>query len=198
MTVSLPADRRSRWRRSRGCYPSVTRYGALAVSPCVRSRTKWRRLRASIVMAAVALGTLIPELVLAQGTPARPLVFVRDVRIDSILFAFGVDSSRVRAAVVDAVRGAGRLATELTASVPSLDVDVTVPRSLNGGMFDPRGYVRVEVGRNLLEQGRTRSLVWQGMVDFPETPTWREFSRNTLAAVVQVVNTFLLSGVRGN
>ena len=148
-------------------------------------------------MAAVALGTLIPELVLAQGTPARPLVFVRDVRIDSILFAFGVDSSRVRAAVVDAVRGAGRLATDLTASVPSLDVDVTVPRSLNGGMFDPRGYVRVEVGRNLVEQGKTGSLVWQGMVDLPETPTWREFGRNTLAAVIRAVNNYLLSGVRG-
>ena len=157
----------------------------------------WRRLRAWFVIGAVALGAFTPELVSAQRTPPRPLVFVRDVRIDSILFAFGVDSSRVRAAVLDVVRGAGRLGTDVTASVPSLDIDVTVPRSLNGGMFDPRGYVRVEVGRNLVEQGKAGTLVWEGMVDLPETPTWREFGRNTLAAVIRAVNTYLLSGVRG-
>ena len=169
----------------------------MAVSSCSRSRTTWGRLGALIVMAAMALGAFAPERVLAQRAPTRPLVFVRDVRIDSILLAFGVDTARVRAAVLDAVRGAGRLAADVTASVPSLDIDVTVPRPLNGGMFDPRGYVRVEVGRNLVEQGKAGSLVWQGMVDLPETPTWREFGRNTLAAVVRAVNTYLLSGVRG-
>ena len=121
-------------------------------------------------MVAMAVGAFTPERALAQRAPTRPLVFVRDVRIDSILLAFGVDSARVRAAVLDAVRGAGRLATDVNSSVPSLDIDVTVPRPLNGGMFDPRGYVRVEVGRNLVEQGKAGSLVWQGMVDLPETP----------------------------
>ena len=169
----------------------------MAVSSCSRSRTTWGRLGALIVMAAMALGAFAPERVLAQRAPTRPLIFVRDVRIDSILLAFGVDTARVRAAVLDAVRGAGRLAADVTASVPSLDIDVTVPRPLDGGMFDPRGYVRVEVGRNLVEQGKAGSLVWQGMVDLPETPTWREFGRNTLAAVVRAVNTYLLSGVRG-
>jgi hypothetical protein len=169
----------------------------MAVSlSCFRIRITWRRLRALIVIPAMALG-FTPGLALAQGAPAKPQVFVRDVRIDSILLVFGVDSSRVRAAVLDAVRSAGRLAPDVTASVPSLDIDVTVPRSLSGGMFDPRGYVRVEVGRNLVEEGKARSVVWQGMVDLPETPTWREFSRNTLAEVVRAVNNYLLSAVRG-
>jgi hypothetical protein len=114
-------------------------------------------------------------------------VYVREVRIDSILLVFGADSSRIRAAVL--------LAPDTTG--PALDIDVTVPRSLAGGMFDPRGYVRVEVGRNLVERGKARTVLWQGMVDLPELPTWREFGRNTLPEVVRAVNKYLLSEVRG-
>jgi hypothetical protein len=125
------------------------------------------------------------------------LVFVREVRIDSILLAFGADSARIRAAVVNVIRGAGRLASHITEEVPSLDVDVTVPRPLNGGMFDPRGYVRIEVGRNLVERGKTSTLLWQGMIDLLEVPSWHEFSRHTLADVVRAVNRYLLSGIRG-
>ena len=131
-----------------------------------------------------------------QGqTSSKPAVFVREIRIDSILLAFGVDSVRVRVAVLDVIRGAGRLASDT--SGPALDVDVTVPRPISGGMFDPRGYVRIEVGRNLVERGQARSVIWQGMIDLPEVPTWREFAQNTLPDVVRAVNKFLLAHVRG-
>jgi len=152
-------------------------------------------VQASTVLLAIAPLTLLLGQLPPQSAQTKQSVYVREVRIDSILLAFGVDSSRVRAAVLGAVRDAGRLASDT--SGPALDIDVTVPRSLAGGMFDPRGYVRVEVGRNLLEHGKARALVWQGMVDLPELPTWREFSRNTLPEVVRAVNKYLLSGAGG-
>jgi hypothetical protein len=147
-------------------------------------------LRAASLLAIAPLAVLS-----AQPVQAKQSVYVRDVRIDSILLAFGVDSSRVRAAAVRAIRDAGRLASDT--SGPALDIDVTVPRSLTGGMFDPRGYVRIEVGRNLVERGKARSVAWKGMVDLPELPTWREFGRQTLPEVVRAVNQYLLSGARG-
>jgi hypothetical protein len=152
-------------------------------------------VRVSGAPLAAALLTIFPRPVPAQALPTRPHVFVRQIRIDSILLAFGVDSARVRAAVLGAVRAARRLAPEVTKDVPSLDIDVTVPRPLSGGIFDPRGFVRVEVGRNLLEEDRARRLVWEGMVDLQPLPTWREFSRGVLAAVVAAVNKYLLAGL---
>jgi hypothetical protein len=129
----------------------------------------------------------------AQVAAAKPAVFVRQVRIDSLLLAFGVDSSRVRAAVVSAVRDAHRLAPEPGSHVPSLDVDVTAMRLATGGMAEPRGFVRIEIGRNLMEAGVARSLAWEGTQDLSPSPTWRELSRGTLATVLRVVNNYLLS-----
>lgn len=165
----------------------------------LKSRLSDRRrmVRAPILLLALLAVAVPKSLAAVQGAERKPYVFVREVRIDSILFAFGVDSGRVRAAVVEAVRSAGRLASDATGSVPSLDIDVTVPRSLTGGMFDPRGYVRLEVGRNLVERGKISTIVWQGMVDLPEVPTWREFSRSVLPEVVRAVNRYLLSSIRG-
>jgi hypothetical protein len=156
------------------------------------SVSQWHPLgrTACILLAIAPLG-----FVTGQSALPKQSVYVREVRIDSILLVFGADSSRIRAAVLMAVRDAGRLAPDTTG--PALDIDVTVPRSLAGGMFDPRGYVRVEVGRNLVERGKARTVLWQGMVDLPELPTWREFGRNTLPEVVRAVNKYLLSEVRG-
>jgi hypothetical protein len=162
---------------------------------CFRDRT---RGRVSSVLLSAVFASLFPDVLLAQTPPPKPMVFVREVRIDSILLAFGADSARIRAAVTNVIRGAGRLASSITDDVPSLDVDVTVPRPLNGGMFDPRGYVRIEVGRNLVERGKARAVLWQGMIDLFEVPSWHEFSRNTLADVVRAVNRYLLSGIRGS
>jgi hypothetical protein len=127
----------------------------------------------------------------AQVAPPKPAIFVRQIRIDSLLLAFGVDSARVRAAVEGAVRDARRLAQEAKRGVPSLDVDVTVLHP-SGGVFDPRGYVRVEVGRNLMEEGEATRLLWQRMFDLAPSPSWREFSRGTLAEVLRAVNSYLL------
>ena len=145
----------------------------------------------SLVMLAWTLGMQSVRQVQAQDAGAKRLVVVREIRIDSLLLAFGVDSTRVRAAVIAAVRDARRLATDVTRSVPSLDVDVTVPRSLSGPILDPRGFVRVEVGRNLMESGQASRLVWEGSFDLPTAPTWREFSRGTLAEVLMAVNRYL-------
>ena len=135
---------------------------------------------------------LLPLRADAQRGPAKSPVFVRQVRIDSLLLVFGVDSNRVREAVVNALREARRLAPPSGERVAALDVDVTALRSAYGGMPDPRGFVRVEVGRNLMEAGTARSLLWVGMQDLPPSPTWHELSRGTLATVLRVVNNYLL------
>src|SRR6185503_4454463 len=98
---------------------------------------------------------------------------------------------RIREAVLRALREAGRLAPDTTDAVPSFDVDVAAPRTL-GGMRDPTGFIHLEVGRNLVENGRSRQLQWERTFDRPPSPTWREFSRGTLAEVLMAVNKYLL------
>jgi hypothetical protein len=132
----------------------------------------------------------------AAQTSRRPSVFIRDVRIDSMLVASGVDSARVREAISNVLRDAGRLAPA-GENVPALDVEAAVPRLSTGGLFEPRGFVRVEVGRNLMEIGKANRLVWQGITDFREVPTWRELARGTLAEILTVVNRYLMPGVGG-
>ena len=150
--------------------------------------------RAVIVVAALFLLSAKAE---AQAVPSRPAVFVREVRIDSILLVFGVSSDSVRAAVVNALREARRLAPASGNRVPSLDVDVTALRMAFGGMPEPRGFVRIEVGRNLMEAGTAQSLVWAGTQDLAPSLTWRELSRGTLSTVLRVVNNFLLGRTGG-
>ena len=133
----------------------------------------------------------------AQRTPSKPAVFLRQVRIDSILLVFGVDSTRVHDAVANALREARRLAAAPDSSIPSLDVDVTAMRLAGGGLLEPRGFVRVEVGRNLMESGTARSLVWRGIQQLPPSPTWHELGRSTLPTVLRVVHDYLL-GRSGN
>ena len=141
-------------------------------------------------MSADAL--LQPERLVAQRSSPKPAVYVREVRIDSLLLVFGVDSNRVRTAVENALREAGRLASVSGTNAPALDVDVTALRLAVGGTSDPGGFVRVEVGRNLMEAGRARSLAWLGTQDLGPAPTWRELSRGTLSSVLRVVNNYLL------
>jgi hypothetical protein len=147
------------------------------------------------LLALILAGTLVilPPPAEGQGQSPKPAIFLRQVRIDSILLVFGVDSASVRTAVVGALRDAGRLAPDTSGAVPSLDVDVAVPRPVHGGFFDPRGYIRVEVGRNLMESGSASQLLWERMFDLPASPTWREFTRGTLTEVLMAVNAYLLA-----
>jgi len=73
-----------------------------------------------------------------------------------------------------------------------MDIEAVVPRPAGGGVFEPRGFVRVEVGRNLMEAGEASRLVWEGNIDFREVPTWRELARGTLADILVVVNKYLM------
>jgi hypothetical protein len=147
-------------------------------------------MRLKCLILAGTLG-LVPQIAKAQSPARKPAVFLRQIRIDSILLAFGVDSGRVREAVSRALREAGRLAPDTSGAVPSFDVDVAAPRTL-GGMRDPTGFIRVEVGRNLVESGRSTRLQWERTVQRQPVPTWREFSRGTLADVLMAVNRYLL------
>jgi hypothetical protein len=151
------------------------------------------RVRLSVAL-LVTFGVIYggPVSVTAAQTSRRPAVFLREIRIDSMLLASGVDSARVRAAVVAALRDARRLATDSNANVPAMDVETVVLRPAVGGIYEPRGFVRVEVGRNLMESGKATRLVWEGNVDFQQVLTWRELARGALADILVVVNRYLL------
>lgn len=130
------------------------------------------------------------------GQKARPLVAIREVQADSLLKAFGVDTSVLRRAIVEAVRGVGRLAHGPSDTVPALDVDVRAMR-LAGGRTDPVAVLHVEVGRNLVESGRAKRPLWNDGVTLGSYPTWRELSANVLREAVAAVNKYLLASVRG-
>lgn len=141
------------------------------------------------MMLSLSITVAGPREARAQASLSRPSIFVREVRIDSLLHAFGVDTGRVRAAVVGALRDARRLATPEMEAVPALDVAVAVPLTY-GDFPEPLCLIRVEVGRNLMEDGNATRLLWEGHSDLA-APTWRELGRGTLAEVLRVVNTYL-------
>jgi hypothetical protein len=148
----------------------------------------------ALVLCALASAT-VPGL--AQTSSVKPKLHLRQVRIDSLLLVFDADSNRVRSAILDALERAGRLAPESGAGVPSVDIEVTALRTVYGGPQEPRGLVRVEVGRNLMEQGKTQRLLWTGAQDLPPSPTFRDLGRNTLPTVLKVVNDYLLGRAGG-
>ena len=151
--------------------------------------TRYMPLR--VLLSCIAALGIFVSAVSGQSQSSKPAVFVRQIRIDSMLLFSGVDSTRVRAAVLSAVQSAGRLATD-TIRAPSLDIDVAAPRLASGGIYEPQGFIRLEVGRNLVERGRVTRLQWARMFDLVSAPTWRELSRGTLAEVLRAVHTYLL------
>ena len=155
-----------------------------------RTRTT---LSSLLVVVALAIGTS-PGF--AQAPGPKPRVHLGSVRVDSFLLAFDADSGRIRLAVLDALRQAGRLALESGAGVPVLDIDAGALRLSYGGMLEPRGFVRVEVGRNLMEAGKAQALQWSGAQDLPPSPTFRDLGRSVLPTVLKVVHDYIL-GRRG-
>jgi hypothetical protein len=133
----------------------------------------------------------------AQTPGTKPRVHLREVRIDSLLLVFGADSSRIRSAILEALEKAGRLTPTPGAEVPSVDIDVTALRTAYGGPLEPRGFVRVEVGRNLMEQGTAQRLLWTGTQDLTPSPTFRDLGRSTLPTVLKVVNDYLSGRASG-
>ena len=127
-----------------------------------------------------------------QPRPApRPAVFLREIRIDPVLLAFGIDSARVRRVLLEVLRDARRLATEPTLDVPSMDVAVTVPLTLGSRLPDPLGLLGIEVGRNLMERGTATRLVWDLNLTLPSARTWRELAAASLPEIIQAVYQYL-------
>lgn len=141
----------------------------------------------------------------AQANPVSgPTVFLREVYLDPLLLSFGLDSARLRAAVIEMLSAAGRQASSRTQSTPALDIALTVPRAVAGGDFGPRALLRVEVGRNLMENGFARNLVWERTMELGEIMrgpskreylTWRSLADGASSEIAAVVGAFL-SGPR--
>jgi hypothetical protein len=141
----------------------------------------------AIVLAAVSSGD-----VRAQGTlNTKDSVYVREVRVDGLLVEAGVDTSGLRRVIATLLYAAHQLSRAVTDSTPSLDVTVTVPRSIAGGVPEPRALVRFEVGRNLMEAGATDRLAWERSVTLPESPTWRALSGLVRRAVTEGVEAYV-------
>jgi hypothetical protein len=133
----------------------------------------------------------MPSTAGAQTRSATPAVYVREIRVDPILLSFGMDSVKLRQAVVDVLRRA-RHSADSSATAPALDVALTVPRTLSGTEPDPRVLLRVEVGRNLMETGRAESLVWERSVSTPMYATWRALVATLESLVLNAVRAYVL------
>ena len=141
-------------------------------------------------LAAFLLSGGLPGLVVAQDRAVpTPAVYVREIHIDPILLAFDLDSAKLRQAVVTVLRNVDRLASP-DAVRPALDVALIVPRNLNGVNPEPRALVLIEVGRNLMEDGSSKSLVWERSLDTPTYVTWRSLVAAIEATVLNAIKRY--------
>ena len=158
-----------------------------------RSGSEWLRL-SRVVPVAVALN--IPVWGTGRAQEARhstTAVAIREIYVDSLLLSFGVDSARIRFAIQELLRNANRLSVARGSAVPALDVSLTVPRSLTGGKLDVRALLRVEVGRNRIEEGHATVLVWQLTSTLSSYQNWQALSDAVLREVRIAVEGFLAS-----
>jgi hypothetical protein len=157
-------------------------------------RRKWTRSPDSCgsgrVFTALLLLGALPGVVdsQARGIPT-PAVYVREIHIDPILLSFDLDSAKFRQAVETVLRNVDRLA-DANASRPALDVALIVPRNLSGVNSEPRAWAQIEVGRNLMEAGSSKSLVWERSVDMPTYVTWRALVAAIEAAVLNAIKAY--------
>jgi len=137
-------------------------------------------------LTAILLGALSGVVDAQDRAIPTPAVYVREVHVDPILLSFDLDSAKLRQAVMTVLRNTDRLA-DPDGSRPALDVALTVPRTLSGVNPEPQALVRIEVGRNLMEAGTARSLVWERSLNTPTYVTWRALVAAIEAAVLNAI-----------
>jgi hypothetical protein len=118
-----------------------------------------------------------------------PAVYVREIHIDPILLSFDLDSARFRQAVVKVLQDTDRLAGS-SGSRPAMDVVLAIPRTLAGLSPEPRALLRIEVGRNLMEAGSSKTLVWERSVSTPTYVTWRALVAALEAAALNAIKAY--------
>ena len=153
----------------------------------------------------LALSLASPSPAHAQAKPLPvPSVVLREIRLDPLLLSFGLDSVQVRTAVAHMLDSAGRLASMRIQSTPALDITLTVPRTAAGGDFGPVALLRIEVGRNLMENGSATRLVWESTMQLGERMrrpgereylTWRSLADGAPSEITRAIGAFL-SGQR--
>lgn len=122
-----------------------------------------------------------PLLARSKTNPRHVRVFVRLVRIDPLLHASGLDSLTVYSELATQLRESQHLEERPDEATPALDVVLSLDRSV--GAEIRQAVVDVEVGRNLMESGQSRRLVWH------RTETAREPAN--LSSRVQELRTIL-------
>jgi hypothetical protein len=147
-------------------------------------------LRVCSLAAVIATGVAVAAVPAQQKQPV-PSVYVREIRVDPLLIEFGVDTAQVRRAVVDALRAGNRLADSAARNTPALDIAVTVLRTLTGAELEPNALVGLEVGRNLMEGGTARALVWERRSSLRAYPTWRALCDNTPGEILRAVSVYV-------
>ena len=131
-----------------------------------------RGLRAAVIAAGLLCLASVSGLAQERRETPRS-VYVRELHIDPIVVSFGLDTVRLRSVVVDLIKKAGHFRADSGAAVPALDLALTVPRAIGAGELEPRALLRIEVGRNLMETGNAKFLVWERTLTLPAYPTWR-------------------------
>lgn len=143
---------------------SPDRNGGLRLPPCVSL------LVALSPMTSISVG--------AQARAgAQPLVIIRELQIAPMLLAFGLDTGKLRDGLREAAERVNRLAPANERDALALDVAMTVPPSTGSTELDPRALLRVEVGRNRMEAGQSRSLAWERTTALGETGGSRSHQR---------------------
>jgi hypothetical protein len=143
------------------------------------------------------VGSLMVAVGSVQGAnaqqPAKPHLFLREIRVDSLLLSSGLDSARLRKEVLEVVRASGRLAAQLSPEVLTIDVFLTGPRRDENGVPNPRGYLSIDVGRNRVALGAGRRLAWEITTTLTGTGSLRAISESALPEVLWAVRQYLNS-----
>ena len=126
-------------------------------------------MRALLVVLLLALASVPGPGQRSRRSPAP--VYVRLIQADPLLLASGVDTAALRKIVVSTLEQAALYQRD-SASAPSLDVALSVPRSLAGVQPEPQALLSIEVGRNLMERGQRDRLVWESNRSLRDYPTW--------------------------
>jgi hypothetical protein len=120
-------------------------------------------------------------------------VTLGEIRIDEVI---GVDSAfrvHLRTVIENDLRRAGLLARAVGDTIPLLAMNVFVPRMASGHVTTQL-MIALEVGRNLVENGHRRTLIWSRSFTGPEYPSYAALRENLIEEIREQIREYTTSG----
>jgi len=144
-------------------------------------------VRVIVLVPLLQLDYAGPQDLTTQSDP--PAVRLGTISVDPLLSASGLDSAALRRDILALLRERRLIANERSDEPPTLDVRIAAARPVFGPA-QPDMFAVVEVGRNLIEQGKSKSLVWQRSVPSRTYGSWEEVARGAHEGVLNLVRAF--------